>query len=303
MPPASAWADVSISPAKVLPPSSSRLALTPSPSAYQFRSQFEGDEKHGKTFGVAREAYTKVYLKSASMFGKETPGPGAYNTVYVTGRNPSKYTMRLKTAPSCENYTAKIVPGPGQYVIPPAINTTGRFIYAKYRNCAATLFSPPSLKRFSELSMFSAPYRPIEQGYPGPANYNVPGAISSACFVSRFRSSVNVKFTHAHRGDIVPPTNISTFHRGIGSVSRPRIVQTALGIRPVRVALRSRAGLAANEGADGPREVADVQDPKRPHPPPRPAQDCRRIQCFLWEKSKHLICEIMLLPDSLICLE
>ncbi len=128
------------------------IAITPSPSAYQLRSQFVDGDKHGKTFGVARDAYSKVYIKSSPGTGAAAPGPGAYNTIPVLGQGASRYTMRLKTAPPSENYTAKIVPGPGQYAIPAAINTTGRFIYAKYRNCAAALFSPPSSKRFSEIS-------------------------------------------------------------------------------------------------------------------------------------------------------
>lgn len=115
------------------------------------RSQFEGGEKHGKTFGVAREAYAKVYLKTSPYMDGAAPGPGAYNTIQPTGRNTSKYTMRLKTAPQSDNYTSKIVPGPGYYALPSAINPTGKFTYAKFRNSAVALFSPPSLKRFTEL--------------------------------------------------------------------------------------------------------------------------------------------------------
>ena len=82
------------------------------------------------------------------------PGPGAYNTIPVTGTSASKYSMRLKTAVLNENVTSKIVPGPGQYFIPAAISADGKQMYAKYKSSAAALFSPPSSKRFREISTF-----------------------------------------------------------------------------------------------------------------------------------------------------
>ena len=79
------------------------------------------------------------------------PGPGAYNTIMDTGKNASKFTMRLKTAAPTDNVTAKIVPGPGQYPIPPSINSTGRYADAKHKSSGAVLFNPPCSKRFHEL--------------------------------------------------------------------------------------------------------------------------------------------------------
>ncbi len=133
--------------------SSSLIALSPSPSTYELKSQFKKDGKKGKTFGIAREAFAKVYLKSAPNLGK-SPGPGAYNIAPIIGKNGSKYTMRLRTALLNDNVTAKIVPGPGQYMVPPAITPNGRYMYAKYRSSAVTLFSPPTSTRFKENSAF-----------------------------------------------------------------------------------------------------------------------------------------------------
>ena len=53
------------------------LATTPAPSLYQLKSGFSNSPSStAKSFGIAREAYSKVYLKESPPMDKSIPGPG-----------------------------------------------------------------------------------------------------------------------------------------------------------------------------------------------------------------------------------
>lgn len=106
----------------------------------------------GISFGIARDAYQKVFLKSSPSLGTLSPGPAQYKIDRELGKGTSKFTMRLKTAIPESNYTKKIVPGPGSYNILACINEKGKFMYAKFKNSGAVVFSPPSSVRFHEKS-------------------------------------------------------------------------------------------------------------------------------------------------------
>jgi hypothetical protein len=54
------------------------------------------------SFGIAREAYSKVYIKEHPPKDPSVPGPGQYPIQSVVGNDGSKYTMRPKTVSSCK---------------------------------------------------------------------------------------------------------------------------------------------------------------------------------------------------------
>jgi hypothetical protein len=49
------------------------------------------------SFGIAREAYSKVYIKENPVRDPSVPGPGQYPIPNIIGIEASKYTMRPRT--------------------------------------------------------------------------------------------------------------------------------------------------------------------------------------------------------------
>ncbi len=76
---------------------------SPPPTAYSMRSEFAkgGRKANVFTFGIAREAYAKVYLKTSPPTDPALPGPGTYELKSPAGRDALKYTMRPKTSNPC----------------------------------------------------------------------------------------------------------------------------------------------------------------------------------------------------------
>ena len=54
------------------------LAQTPAPSQYLMKSDFGGHGTKAFSFGIAREAYSKVFIKEQPPMDKSIPGPGQY---------------------------------------------------------------------------------------------------------------------------------------------------------------------------------------------------------------------------------
>lgn len=54
------------------------------------------------SFGIAREAYTKVYIKENPVRDPSVPGPGQYTIPNLIGNEASKFTMRPKTISTCK---------------------------------------------------------------------------------------------------------------------------------------------------------------------------------------------------------
>lgn len=53
------------------------IAVTPAPSQYPMKSEFQSTPTaKAKSFGIAREAYSKVFLKENPPMDKSIPGPG-----------------------------------------------------------------------------------------------------------------------------------------------------------------------------------------------------------------------------------
>lgn len=56
-----------------------QTAFTPPPVAYNLKSEFmKGVQATGKSFGLSREHFRKVYLKENPPVDVDVPGPGAY---------------------------------------------------------------------------------------------------------------------------------------------------------------------------------------------------------------------------------
>lgn len=102
----------------------------PAPTSYQPKSDFDKVDPHGRafSFGIAREAYEKVYIKENPPLDKNIPGPGSYTIPQKVGAEASKYSMKGRTLNHCNNKshiisllylvmltTTRHNPGPGAY--------------------------------------------------------------------------------------------------------------------------------------------------------------------------------------------
>lgn len=71
---------------------------SPPPNTYTLRSDFEMKNKGSMfSFGISREAYTKVYQKDKPRNDPHIPGPGSYDQHSPIGKDSSKYSLRPKT--------------------------------------------------------------------------------------------------------------------------------------------------------------------------------------------------------------
>ena len=74
----------------------------PAPSQYNLKSEFTSTpSSKAFSFGIAREAYSKVFIKENPPIDKAIPGPGQYTVPKLIGE-ASKYTMRPKTTNPCK---------------------------------------------------------------------------------------------------------------------------------------------------------------------------------------------------------
>jgi hypothetical protein len=71
---------------------------SPSPTNYEKKSLFSPTAtSKAFSFGIAREAYSKVYIKEHPNRDPNVPGPGQYQIPSVIGAEAAKYTLRPKT--------------------------------------------------------------------------------------------------------------------------------------------------------------------------------------------------------------
>lgn len=90
----------------------------PPPNSYQNKmGSIGGGSARGFSFGISREAYSKVFLKEhpGEAATKGIPGPGSYKIGNVTGSEGAKFSMRPKTTNHRLISTARESPGPGAY--------------------------------------------------------------------------------------------------------------------------------------------------------------------------------------------
>ena len=81
-----------------------KLDSVPAPTAYNPKSDFDKGDPHGRafSFGIAREAYSKVYLKESPPIDPTLPGPGAYVIQPKIGNEAAKYSMKGRTINHCK---------------------------------------------------------------------------------------------------------------------------------------------------------------------------------------------------------
>ena len=81
----------------------SRNGVSPPPNQYKLPASFDTKTLAGLryTFGTAREAYAKVYMKANPPKDPAVPGPGTYNVRSAPGKDTSKYSFRPKTSNNC----------------------------------------------------------------------------------------------------------------------------------------------------------------------------------------------------------
>ena len=78
---------------------------------------------------------------------KQGPGPGQYEI--KSSLSTTAYSLRAKTSSSLVHPEQVKVPGPGTYTTLPSINDKGRYVLSKIPNSGASVFNPPSSKRFA----------------------------------------------------------------------------------------------------------------------------------------------------------
>ena len=125
---------------------------SPAPTSYNSASCFRKNPGNKAfSFGIARDAYSKVYLKGhkGPEMTIDIPGPGSYNngTWGAMGKSGMAYTLRPRTGNVGIILGSKDVPGPGSYEFKPSLTSRGDQYLSKFRSSGATSFNPPSSKR------------------------------------------------------------------------------------------------------------------------------------------------------------
>ena len=100
------------------------------------------------SFGISREAYSKVYQKGGGNTDRGIPGPGTYNANDLMGKGVPKYSLRARSSSKAYQLTPQSYPGPGAYESRPTITKEGKMLMSKYRSSGATTFNPPRSARF-----------------------------------------------------------------------------------------------------------------------------------------------------------
>lgn len=77
-----------------------KLDEAPAPTSYNPKSDFDKTAPHGRafSFGIAREAYAKVYIKENPLSDSSIPGPGAYVVPPKIGNEAQKYSIYGRNA-------------------------------------------------------------------------------------------------------------------------------------------------------------------------------------------------------------
>eukprot|EP00347_Sterkiella_histriomuscorum_P017541 403348945 len=179
---------------------------SPSPTNYNLKSEFtKSPSNKAFSFGISREAYSKVYIKENPLADASVPGPGQYQIPPIVGKEALKYTLRPKTQnPYTQTYKGQ--PGPGQYDTKPALNDKGLYFNSKFKNSSATSIDPPSSVRFKDINgklVFDVNNIQIlgKRSVPGPGTYqpNIEMNKTGSYFVSNFQSSMCRSHYHFDR--------------------------------------------------------------------------------------------------------
>ena len=75
------------------------VANSPAPCMYNLKSEFGKEtKKMSYTFGLAREAFKKVFLPHNPPRDPTIPGPGTYREREGIGKSGERYSMRVRTS-------------------------------------------------------------------------------------------------------------------------------------------------------------------------------------------------------------
>lgn len=169
------------------------------------------------SFGIAREAYSKVYLKGhkGPDTARDIPGPGTYNTsLYQSmGKSGMSYTLRPRTGNVGIFVSSRGIPGPGSYETKSALSSKGTHFLSKFKSSGAPSFNPPGSKRFRDN---------IDKNLPGPAEYNPKIAISNTGgqYLSKIPTPAGRTFYHFDRNTLKLPGS-ARMTPGPGSYKMP----------------------------------------------------------------------------------
>lgn len=178
---------------------------SPPPTSYNSHSQFKKTPNtKAYSFGIAREAYSKVYLKGhkGPEMSRDIPGPGSYNSEMwnSVGKTGKSYTLRPRTGNVGIRVGSKGIPGPGSYEFKNSISSKGTQFLSKFKSSGATTFNPPTSKRFKDIN---------KKGQPGPAEYQAKFTISNTGgqFLSKIPTPAGRTFYHFNRDTLKIPTS------------------------------------------------------------------------------------------------
>jgi hypothetical protein len=187
--------------------------VSPSPGRYNLPALFNGKDLSGRcfTFGIAREAYSKVYAKEGASNDASIPGPGTYEVRSKPGTDSTKFSFRPKTS-NCSNLmNNRIVeaittktPGPGTYQQLSAISKRGNQYVSHFESSKASTFNPPCSTRFKDRRIKPMNYTILAASLtrlPGPGHYNQPPVITQngSLFCSKYKSSQSRRFGQEER--------------------------------------------------------------------------------------------------------
>ncbi len=141
-------ASVAALPEAVLTSNFRIVACSASPANYTLPSTLKVAPR---SFGLGRDKFQKVVLKTAPLVNTVSPGPSAYNCESRMGKDALRFTLRSRTK-LAEEFAWRKVPGPDNYAAYTTITPMGRFRLSSIRDTGAPKFSPPSSARFSQLS-------------------------------------------------------------------------------------------------------------------------------------------------------
>jgi hypothetical protein len=122
--------------------------LIPPPGQYNLRAPASPKKGNGCTFGVNREAFSRVFCPHHPYPDPSIPGPGTY-LANIT--NPYPKSIRSSSTNS-RNSIFNIngdLPGPGQYQINSTFTGTGKQFYSKYKSTIAPFFKEDKTSRFT----------------------------------------------------------------------------------------------------------------------------------------------------------
>ena len=127
--------------------------FSPPPGHYKSLSVFDKDQKKGKvyTFGICRDAYSKVLIQPSQGVDPIVPGPGSYDVRTVVGKDARKSALGPRTLLRDGPPRNIRTPGPGAYETLSGTTPKGTQFLSRFESSRASNFHPPHSKRFRDI--------------------------------------------------------------------------------------------------------------------------------------------------------